>query len=456
MTQMTATPTSAPEGGGLVRVSVVAKDRRTDLGLPGQVPVAELLPELARSLNLLDAETVYAGYALVASDGRRLDGTVGLFAQGIESGAVLTLTAGVDEPSPRVYDDVVEAMADTVEADLRPWDPATGRRTALAAAALVLLLGDLALALQRPALVAGATAGVVALVLVVAAIVLARTREEHETAVMLAWSGVVFAATAGITAAPAGPILGVPAATGAGAGLAVGLIAVFGLPQRRSDLMPAVAASAVLAVANLVVGFTSLGAAGVHTVTLVVVVLVGSVVPWVSLASTSTRVPQPQSDDELMADADPVDAGAVRRDARIGHEVLLAATCTVGLLVVIISPVAVSLGVTGALVGVAASTVLLLRTRQYRVGSEVVAGLLCGVAGLASVCLGIVVEQRSWLPVLAVVLAVAAVVLLLSALVPRPASVRWGRLGDVAEVVALVAMLPLLVFAIGLVGKVSP
>jgi type VII secretion integral membrane protein EccD len=452
-----AVPVASPlEGGGLVRVTVVADERRSDLALPGQVAVAELLPELARSLSLLDAETVYAGYSLVASDGRRLEGTLGLFAQGVESGSVLTLAAGVDQPTPRVYDDVVEAMADTVESDLRPWDPAVGRRTALATAALVLLLGDLALGLQRPDLVAGATAGVAALVLVVAAVVLARTRGEHETAVMLAWAGVVFAATGGVTAAPDGPILGLPAAIGAGAALVASLVAVFGLPERRSALVPAVAASTALGVANAIVAVSDLGAAAVHTVTLVVVVLAGSVVPWMSLASTSTRVPQAQDDNDLVADAGPVDAGAVRRDARLGHELLLAATCTVGILVVLIAPLAVSLGVTGALIAVAGSVVLLLRTRQYRVGTEVVAGLLCGVAGLASVCIGVVLEQRSWLPVLAVVLAVAAVVLLLFTLVPRPASVRWGRVGDVAELVALVAMLPLLVFAVGLVGRVSP
>ena len=455
MTQLATTPSSL-EGGGLVRVTVVADERRSDLALPGQVAVAELLPELARSLSLLDAETVYAGYALVAADGRRLDGRVGLFAQGVESGSVLTLTAGVDQPTPRVYDDVVEAMADTIESDLRPWDPAVGRRTALATAALVLLLGDLALGLQRPALVAGATAGVAALVLVVAAVVLARTREEHETALVLAWAGVVFAATAGVTAAPQSAILGTPAALGAGAALLVSLVGVFGLPERRTALVPAAAAAAALGVANGVVAVSDFGAAAVHTVMLVLVVLVGSVVPWMSLASTSTRVPQAHDDNELMADADPVDAGAVRRDALVGHELLLAATCTVGIIVVLVAPLAVSLGVTGALIAVAGSVVLLLRTRQYRVGSEVVAGLVCGVAGLASVCLGVVVEQRTWLPVLAVVLAVAAVGLLLFTLVPRPASVRWGRIGDVAEVTALVAMLPLLVFAVGLVGKVSP
>jgi hypothetical protein len=127
----------------------------------------------------------------------------------------------------------------------------------------------------------------------------------------------------------------------------------------------------------------------------------------------------------------------------------------VGLLLVLISPMAVSLGVTGTVVAVCACVVLLLRTRQYRVGPEVVTGLACAVAGFASLCLGIVLFQRSWLPVLAVVLAVTAVVLLVTTLVPRPASVRWGRVGDVAELTALVAMVPLVVVAVGVVAAVT-
>ncbi|MSZ76657.1 MAG: type VII secretion integral membrane protein EccD, partial [Actinobacteria bacterium] len=47
---------------GLVRVTVASGTRRVDLVLPGSVPVAELVPELARSVGLLDALTVHGGY----------------------------------------------------------------------------------------------------------------------------------------------------------------------------------------------------------------------------------------------------------------------------------------------------------------------------------------------------------------------------------------------------------
>ena len=116
----------APVASGLVRVTVASGTRRVDLVLPGAVPVAELVPELARSVGLLDPSTVYGGYRLVTAEGRELATDAGLMIQGVEDGGLLTVAAGVDDAPPRVYDDVVEAMTDVVEHDLKPWEPAAG------------------------------------------------------------------------------------------------------------------------------------------------------------------------------------------------------------------------------------------------------------------------------------------------------------------------------------------
>src|SRR5690242_16591078 len=74
---------SSVSTSGLVRVTVASGTRRVDLVLPGAVPVAELVPELARSVGLLDSGTVYGGYRVVTSDGRRLSHESGLTLQGV-------------------------------------------------------------------------------------------------------------------------------------------------------------------------------------------------------------------------------------------------------------------------------------------------------------------------------------------------------------------------------------
>src|ERR1700712_2875358 len=160
---MSRAPVSA---SGLVRVTVSSGTRRVDLVLPGSVPVAELVPELARSVGLLDPMTVYGGYRVVTSDGRELAVDSGLVMQGVTDGGLLTVSAGVDSPAPRVYDDVVEAMTDVVERDLKPWAPESGRRTALTAAGLLMTLGAVALLVQYHSLFAGVAGVAVAVTLV--------------------------------------------------------------------------------------------------------------------------------------------------------------------------------------------------------------------------------------------------------------------------------------------------
>ena len=58
------------------------------------MPVAELVPELARSVGLLDPATVYGGYRVVTADGRELAVDSGLVMQGVEP------TAGCSRSPP--------------------------------------------------------------------------------------------------------------------------------------------------------------------------------------------------------------------------------------------------------------------------------------------------------------------------------------------------------------------
>lgn len=449
---MTQTPVAA---ASVVRVTAVSGARRVDLAVPATVPVAELLPELVRTLGVLDAQTVYGGYHLRSSDGRRLSPEAGLLSQGVEDGGVLTVEAGVDDTPPRVYDDVVEAMADAVEGDTRPWEPAASRRTALASAAILLALGALALGLQRPSLVAGAAAGVGALVLVAAAVVVARVQKEPEVACLLGWAGVVYATVAGLAAAPRGDLLGLPSTLAGGAALIVALVALFGLVELRALLLPAVLVAALLTAGSGVVAGTGLAPAPVFLVVLVVALLAGFAVPRLALGATRTRVPQAHSTEELTAEPAPVVAEEVRADVRRGHELLLAFEATSGLLLVLVAPLLVHLGWAGALLGACAAAVLLLRTRQLRVGREVGIGMASGLLGLVALAVSVIVERPDWRAPLAAVLALAGAVLLVSALVPGSPSVRRGRAADVVEIVALVALLPLAVVAVGVLGTVG-
>lgn len=129
----------------LLRVTAVAGGRRRDLAVPGGVAVAELVPDLARAVGLLDPAAVYAGY-LLQVQGRRLRPDRGLREQGVADGALLTV-AVEDDPPPTAYDDVAEAAADAVRLR-RPWEPADTRRTTLVVGLAGISVGLVALAVD--------------------------------------------------------------------------------------------------------------------------------------------------------------------------------------------------------------------------------------------------------------------------------------------------------------------
>jgi type VII secretion integral membrane protein EccD len=453
---MSQAPASSSGTSGLVKVTVASGSRRVDLVLPGSVPVAELVPELARSVGLLDAMTVYGGYRLIAQDGRELAGDSGLTVQGIEDGGLLTVAAGVDDEQPRVYDDVVEAMTDIVERDLRPWEPATGRRTALWAAGLLLGLGALALLIQGTT-VASVAAALVAAGLLVGAIVLSRAQAEPEAAVAVAWMGCGYGAVAGLMLAPesAGAFFtGLTVACGGAGALVVGLVALVGLGAGRSLVIPPVIVGAIFGAAGLVKHLADVDSRIVMTTTLVLIVMAGSIFPWLALGATGTRVDQLFTVQDITSDPEDIDAFEVGADARIAHEILVAVSATVGLLLVLISPLAVALGLAGTGLAIVCCLVVMLRTRQYRTGSEVLTGLVSGILGLGSIAVTVLLTRPEWRPGAAVVLAVAGAVLLMVTLLPSTPSVRRGRLGDIAETVSLLALLPLLILATGVFAAV--
>jgi hypothetical protein len=101
---------------GLVRVTVTVEGAGTELVLAALVPLAEVVPDLARGAGLLDAATAPRGYRVLTECGRPLVADLSLAAQRVVDGDVLVVRQGlVDEPPSR-YDDVLRAPAAR-----RPW-----------------------------------------------------------------------------------------------------------------------------------------------------------------------------------------------------------------------------------------------------------------------------------------------------------------------------------------------
>ncbi|WP_299447177.1 type VII secretion integral membrane protein EccD [uncultured Phycicoccus sp.] len=443
MSQTSATAAS------LVRVSVSSGTRRADLGVPGGIPVVEIVPELARELGVLDPEHVSHGFRLVVGGGTVLDPDRSLAAQGIADGTMLALEV-VDPSTEKVYDDVVEAVSDVVETAFPPWTARHSAGTAVGAAVVFFLCAAWALFTARDAgLLVTAVAGSAALLLVGAAAVL-HTRAQPAGALALALTSLPFAATAGSAVAPDDDLWG--------RGLVwVGLfVAVAGLAGAlavaRHRLVLAAGSVVGLAVAVLGVAGGVLGVAMTTAAALLfgVAVVVGNVLPRLGLATSRLSGHAPRTEAEIEGTVPEVDRGRVRHQVARGHDVMVATALATGGAALLATPQLAASGLWGTLLVAAGCVATLLRTRHSRTRTAVVLAMGTGIVGLALAAVVAAVVHPDWRPALAVLLGTTgAVVVALAVLAPRT-RVRLGRVADTLDGVALVALVPLVAATVGI------
>lgn len=413
-----------------------------DLALPRAVPVADLVPELARGVGLLDAATVHGGYRLVVRDGRVLAPDTGLGAQGVEEGAVITVAAGVDDEPLRLHDDRAEAMAEAVARHLVAWDSGTARRARLQVAATLLLLGAGCLAVRHDpgaAVMAMQLAGA----LLVTAVVLSRVTRDTPAALTCALLGCVYAGTAAASSArsPAEALV-----LGGVALVVVGVVCFLGVADGRLLLLAPGVVGATALTSGLAAKATACDPAVVLTVVLVLVVLAGHGFSCVALYVATTRgrhVGGPLS----------VDPRQIAADARMAHQVLVSMSAAAGAVLVLAAPAAVSLGASGTVVSALAGVAVVLRAGRQRERCLFCLELWSGVTGVAVTVLATLWLHRDWPEGVCVALVVLGLVI--SRLASAPESSATRRVAAAAEALCLLAMVPALTTATGLLSLVA-
>jgi hypothetical protein len=420
-----------------------------DLAVPRGRPLAELLPGLAERVGVLDRSTAYRGYRAVTLDGRALAADDGLSAQGIGHGDVVTIVPCAHDAPESLYDDPADAVARAVEA-LPSWRADWRRRTGLGAAVVLLLTGVPSLLAEQGNGFAVAFGAAVSVLLLAGAARLSR-RGAETAAVAVAVVACLYAtAAASCVGSPGSP--SVMTALHAGSGLTVsGVTATLILERGRLLLLPTVAAGAVLLVTGLATSWAHVEAAPLLTCLLTLVVLAAAGLPAMALGTTGTgRHVLLVSDENSGPAATAIDTARVAVDVAVAREVLLGLSATVGALLVLLAPAAVSLGPAGTAVPLLGCMVVMLRSRRCRVALDGFVGIASGVLGVVSTVASALVMDDRWRLPAGTVVAAAGVVVLVAAMRPHPDSVRRGRLGDLAEGVALGALVPALLAAVGL------
>lgn len=224
---------------GLRRVCVHAGTAVVDLALPSEMPVATLLPPIVDTLKAHGVSNPTATrYQLSILGSSTLDSSTTLARSGVRDGDVLVLSRSETPPPTVRYDDVAEAVSDTLDGGR--WSPSrnelTTRLTAAVGAGCLCGIG--CLTLIRNTLAANAvrdlsrTAGIAALIAFAAAMLAAlanRTYRDAVAALTLSLVATAFSAVAGFLAVSGPP--GLPHVLLAAAAIAVTAV----LAMRVSD-----------------------------------------------------------------------------------------------------------------------------------------------------------------------------------------------------------------------------
>ncbi len=429
-----------------VRVTVAAATQRADLVLPAALPVAELVPGLARAVGLLDGTTAYGGFRLSTTDGRPLRADAGLVDQGVRHGHVLILVAAVDDPDPLRYDDEAEAMADVtsevVAAGDTPDAGLGGRRTGWAVVCACSAVGLAAALVAGPGRITLTLLAGTAVVLAVVAAVLSRSHEQDVGPVLVACLSCAQAAGAGALIGSGGPAS--ERLTGAGAAmLLAGAAGAAGLAVGRLFLLPPIVVGAVLLAAGLAARGLAVQVGFVVTVLLTTVTVAAERLPSLALAAAAGRDPSAGRHVD-----EPVDLARVRSWARAADRVHVAGSASVATLLVVAAPYAVTAGLAGTLGSVLCCVVVLLRARSQRDPVRAVdrAG---GLLGLLATAVSVLCLQPDWRSAAAATLYVVGAGSLARVLGARPDPLVVDRLCEVTRSAALLALPSTLLVASG-------
>ncbi|SBT52597.1 type VII secretion integral membrane protein EccD [Micromonospora narathiwatensis] len=447
---------------GLARVTISAPQRRVDVALPEQVPLAELLPEVLRHAGegLADDGERHGGWVLRRTDGAVLATAQALLPQGVRDGEVLHLVPARAQWPELEYDDVVEAIADGARRRGAAWSPAATRGATLAGAGVPLIVGLLAVLAAGPGHRTGwPVAAAVALLLVLAATVASRAYGDGPAGATLGGYALPYAAAAGALAVgsgdpvgPFGPLPWVGAPELLAGSVALLLVSVLGLLGVASRSRVFVAGATTGAAGGLAaLGGLLLDPAGTAAVLLCVLVFALGGLPLLAIRLGKVPLPPitlppgtpaggPDGVRDL-PDRGRVHAAVARTEETLtgmllGHA-LLAVTATAVL--------AMTGGWAGRLLAAVGCAVLLLRSRLFVAVRHRVPTVTAGLTGYA--LLGAVLVGHAG-PGGRLVLAVGGLALALLAVAAgatyarRPVSPYVGRLADLADTALVISVVP--------------
>ena len=456
---------STTDTTGLIRLSIDTPGRRLDLAIPEYVPVAELMPLIMRHAteDAIDETHGHGGYRLCSQAGQPFKPDESLAAQGVLDGEILKLLPHHEKwPEPE-YDDLVDAIAAGSRSMSVTWSGKHTRVTGLTIAT-VFSLGVAAVLPFTAAswLVTGLTALVLATLLMIGGIGLARAWKDSATGSVLGILSMVLGTLGGYVLLGGTYSLGdlgsphlILAATGLLTASVTGLIGI-GDQVRVFISGTVIAFFTAIAASFVMMGFES---GSVAVVTLALIVGGTPLIPNLSMRIGRLPLPDvPLTAEDLVKDREHPEKAEVFRAVERTDEVLTGLLMGISMAsATAIVWIAYSFPGTPELILIACVTgVLLLRARQFQTLRQrlpfLTAGLV-GTATLATTLFTMIGTHNWWLATVAGVVPLALIILIsglrYSERAPGP---RLGRFGDIFDFLMIGTILPMVTWSIGLFG----
>jgi ESX secretion system protein EccD len=457
------------------RVTVVAPRTRIDVALPADVSIADLLPMLLDMAKEAapDGGARHGGWCLARLGEAPLDPARTLASLGVVDGDLLQLRKRSDNPPPPLYDDVVDAIAESTPDSYRPWTTETAHRFGHVAAGLALIAAAVAALMAGPfggpggesyRLFAAVAAGVIAVAAVaVGASVVHAYRSIPTGVVIAATGGLPMGFVAGLYLVPTdhGVLTAANYLLGAVLVLIISAACILILGAGVTVFIATAAVGALGALAFVVATLvpaasTTAIAAGASAVALAAL----SILPRLTIQLAKLPLPNvPRDAEDLKEDSGFPDYRVIEQRTARAHEYMTGMIVGCGLVAAVSAVVAAgSADVSGPILAAVVSLVLLLRGRTYANGSQAVALLISGIIAGAGLLLGWLMSASALdrlVYVFGVLVLVGAATLVVGIVFPeRRFSPVLRRSVDVLEAVLIAAVLPLALWVMNLYSVV--
>ncbi|WP_020668392.1 type VII secretion integral membrane protein EccD [Amycolatopsis nigrescens] len=438
------------------RVTVVAPRTRIDVALPADVAVADLLPmllEMAREATP-DGGARHGGWALAKLGDAPLDPSRTLASLGVVDGELLQLRRRNENPPPPLYDDVVDAIAESDPDSFRPWTKETARRIGHIAGGLALVLAAVALFMGGSlyggsALASAITGGVGAIACVSLGAVLAKAYQAEATGVLIAAAGgLPLAFVAGFYIVP-GVSVRANLLLGSGLVVIVAAVAIMVMGAGITTFIAAATAGLIGVIAFLIATLIAHPAPGIAAGTAAVSLALISILPRATIWLAKLPLPHvPGNAEELKEDSGFPDYTAIERRTNVAHNYMTGLLIGCGGATAVAAIIAsTSSTVFGIIMGVVATLVLLLRARSYANGSQAIALLTTGMVsagGILLAWLGVEDAFGRLLWVFSALILIAAGSLVVGVIFPNQRfSPPMRRTVEIIEAICIATVLPL-------------